>query len=317
METPESGASWLNYLHLQRFWAIARAGGVTAAARREHVSASTLSQQLQELEEWLGSPLFERDRGRLVLTEAGRVTLQYAEEIFVTGRELLSLFHRSGPRRERGRVLRIGAVGPLSKNLQFDFLQPLLGDAGMRLLVLAGPFEDLVARLRNHEVDVVLSNMPARNPENGTGQLYSHLLGEMPVYLAGAMRVPARADGFPRWLEGVPLFLPTRQSMVRDGFDLLLAEAGISPDIRAEVDDMALLRLLALSGDGLALVPAIVVKHELGSRRLPTRFRVPGLAERFYAITQRRRFAHPLLERTIPRLRGALEALGRGERGAS
>jgi LysR family transcriptional activator of nhaA len=248
------------------------------------------------------------------LTEAGRVTLQYAEEIFATGRELLSVFHRPAVRGARERVLRIGAVGTLSKNLQFDFLQPLLGEQGTRLLVVAGPFEDLVGRLKEHEVDVVLSNMPARNEEGGSGHIYSHLLGEMPVYLAGSMRVPGRRAPFPRWLEGVPLFLPTRQSLVRDGFDLLLAEAGITPVIRAEVDDMALLRLLALSGDGLALVPAIVVKHELGSRRMPTRFRVPGLSERFYAITQRRRFANPLLERTIPRLREALEALGQGVR---
>lgn len=308
MEADVIGPGWLNYLHLQRFYAIAREGGVTAAARREHVSASTLSQQLQELEDWLGHPLFQRSKGRMVLTEEGRVALQYAEEIFATGRELLSRFRRGEGRREP--VLRIGAVGPLSKNLQFDFIQPLLQGAGARLLVLAGPFETLVRRLKEHELDVVLSNMPARTTEGEGVQLHNHLLGEMPVYLTGGRRVPQGGAPFPQWLEGQPLFLPTRQSLVREEFDLILAEAGVRPDIRAEVDDMALLRLLALSGAGLALVPAIVVKHELGSRRLPTRFRVPGLAERFHAITLRRRFAHPLLERTIPRLRETLEAVG-------
>jgi LysR family transcriptional activator of nhaA len=63
MERASSEASWLNYLHLQRFWSIARAGGITAAARREHVSASTLSQQLQELEEGLGSLLSSSGTG--------------------------------------------------------------------------------------------------------------------------------------------------------------------------------------------------------------------------------------------------------------
>lgn len=296
---------WLNYLHLERFWVIAREGGMAAAARRLNVSASTLSQQLKELEESLGHSLFERRHGRLILTEEGQVTLQYAEEIFATGRELISVFQKSTERKER--ILHIGAVGPLSKNLQFDFIQPLLGDADARLKITAGALDDLLLRLRNHEIDVVLSNQPA--PTTAKGDTYNHLLGEMPVYLAGSRKTATRGLPFPGWLKGVPVFLPTRPSQVRDDFDLLLAEAGVAPTIRAEVDDMALLRLLALSGDGLALVPAIVVKHELGSRRLPTTVRVPGLTERFYAITLRRRFGNPDLERTIPKLREALTAL--------
>ena len=114
---------------------------------------------------------------------------------------------------------------------------------------------------------------------------------------------------FPHCLRGVPLFLPTRRSQLREDFDLALAEAGIEPDVRAEVDDMALLRLLALSGKGLALVSAIVVERDLkasGIRQvLPTR----SLFIRFHAITVRRRLADAWLGEVVSGFRQRLARL--------
>ena len=52
-EQRQSG-DWLNYHHVLRFRSIARAGGMTRAARALRVSASALSEQVRELEEWLG-----------------------------------------------------------------------------------------------------------------------------------------------------------------------------------------------------------------------------------------------------------------------
>lgn len=298
---------WLNYLHLKRFWIIARERSLTKAAKLLRVSQSTLSEQVSELEEWLGQPLFER-RGRgLELTDAGRIALGHAETIFQTGQDLLDELRRGKSRSIP--PLRIGAVGPLSKNLQFDFIQPLIARRDVRVSVAAGSFDDLLLRLGSRELDVVLSNMPPRMDMQS--EVFSHLLGEMPVYLTGTMALPAKRGQFPQWLEGVPLFLPSRQSHVRSDFDLLLEEAGVKPDVRAEVDDMALLRLLALSGQGLALVPAIVVKHELKSKRLKSAFRVPGLSERFYAITSKRRFGAGWLAETVTRFREGLAALNR------
>ena len=88
-----------------------------------------------------------------------------------------------------------------------------------------------------------------------------------------------------------------------------VAEAGVEPDIRAEVDDMALLRLLALSGEGLALVSAIVVERELQTRQLRSVFRVPGLVERFYAITIRRRFGNARIEAAVAHFRQTLKSI--------
>lgn len=100
---------------------------------------------------------------------------------------------------------------------------------------------------------------------------------------------------FPQDLEGQPLLLPSQDSAVRPAFDLMLEEAGVHPQILAEVDDMAMLRLLARETGALALVPPVVVSDELKSGILIERCTLPQLHENFYAITMRRRFAHPAL----------------------
>jgi LysR family transcriptional regulator, transcriptional activator of nhaA len=310
LETPE----WLNYHHLRHFWMIARHGSMTRAAEALKVSQSTLSEQLRELEEWLGQPLFDRRGRELHLTGAGRVALQHAETIFETGRELLTRFRQSGQATQR--VLRLGAVGPLSKNLQFDFIQPLLSDPRTKVVVVAGPLDELARQLREHQLDLVLSNTPLRADQES--DVFNHLLGEVPVFLVGSRPVKARRGRFPDFLRGQPLFLPSHQSHMRLDFDLLMAKAEIEPEIHAEVDDMALLRLLALSGQGLALVSKIVVERDLQTRKLQFMQRVPGLVERYYALAARKRFENAWIGEIVEAFRARLNELavpaGRGTR---
>ena len=81
---------WLNYHHLRYFWTVARKGGVRKAAEELHVSQPSISAQLRLLEESLGQKLFRRSGRNLVLTETGQLVLNYADEIFSAGRELMN-----------------------------------------------------------------------------------------------------------------------------------------------------------------------------------------------------------------------------------
>ena len=310
MNSAFENPQWLNYHHLRHFWMIARHRSVTRAAEKLKISQSTLSEQLAELEDWLGEALFERRGRELHLTDAGRMALEHAETIFTTGHELITRFRQSGETRQR--VLRIGAVGPLSKNLQFDFIQPILADTRTKVVVVAGALDELTRQLQEHKVDLVLSNIPMRADQEHN--VFNHLLGEVPVFLVGGRKMKLSAGKFPKYLKNVPLFLPSRQSDVRADFDLILANAGIDPFVHAEVDDMALLRLLALSGEGLALVSKIVVERELQSRKIKFMQRVPGLTERFYALTMRKRFTNAWLAEIVEHFRRRLRELADGRR---
>jgi LysR family transcriptional activator of nhaA len=292
-----SQLSLLNYHHLYYFRTIVRAGGVTAAAKTLGLTQSTLSSQLKSLEECLGAKLFSREQRKLKLTASGVVALEYAEEIFRNGEELSSWFSKGGeaiPRR-----IAIGALSPISKNLQYEMIQPIIMDGQCDVHIMEGEQPELLDRMRKHQVDLILTNLPLSGAD--AKDMQTHLLGELPVYLVGRPPFKLSTGDFPEWLRDVPLFLPSSRTTARIGFDALLAQSEIVPDIRAEVDDPNLLRLLALSGGGLSLVPEIGVKFELEAQRLMKIEKVPDLTERYYAITKRSRRISPLLLQLITR----------------
>jgi LysR family transcriptional activator of nhaA len=291
--------SFLNYHHLRYFRVIAHEGGLTRAATRLRISQSALSVQLRQLEENLGTRLFDRRNKSLFLTEAGRMALEYADSIFRSGEELMDLLRNQGSRRHT--FLRVGAVATLSRNFQMGFLRPLLGRTDIELVVRSGTLRELLTQLQNHTLDVVLSNMPVRRDAE-TGW-YSHLLDEQPVSLVGRRRRGKRAFRFPDNLKDTPLVLPSPENSMRTAFDALMEQVGIRPIIAAEIDDMAMLRLMAREHSGLTLVPTVVVQDELASGILAERHRFREIHENFYAITPTRRFPNPLLRDLVRRLR--------------
>lgn len=288
---------FLNYHHLRYFRAIATEGTLTRAAQRLNISQSALSIQLRSLEESLGQPLFHRQKKSLVLTEAGRIALEYAESIFRAGEEMTAVLRdEAGGQR---RVVRIGAVATLSRNFQIALVKPLLGRSDVELILRSGSLRDLLAELRAHTLDVVLSNLPVRR--DAETHWHSHLLDEQPVSLVGARTRKRTRFTFPDDLRHTPLVLPSLDSNIRSAFDLLLEQHRIRPIIAAEVDDMAMLRLLAREGAGLALVPPVVVSDELENRILVERHRIREIRESFYAITPSRRFPNPAVAEILKR----------------
>lgn len=281
----------LNYNHLLYFWAVAHEGGLTRAAKRLNLSQSALSLQIQKLEHQVGHKLFDRIGKKLVLTEAGQIALDYADTVFKAGHELLSTL-KDRPVANR-QVLRVGALTTLSRNFQLAFMQPLIGREDVELIVRSGNIRDLLAQLEAHALDVVLANSAA--PQDSRTSLRNHLISEQPVSLVGHPQKKRRKFRFPDDLRTEPILLPSLDSDIRVAFDRVLERAGIVPLILAEVDDMAMLRLLARESNGVALVPPIVVRDELESGVLVEHCRVAEVTETFYAIVQKRRFPNPLL----------------------
>ncbi len=289
--------SRLNFHHLHSFWAVAKEGNMTRAASRLHVSQSALSTQIKQLEEQLGHPLFSRVGRSLQITEAGRMTLTYAESIFTSGNELQAML-RDGAMHTR-QVLRIGSVATLSRNFQENFVKPLLMRNDVELVLQSGSLEELLQRLRVHTIDVVLSNRRVHADADHPWRCRS--IARQPVSLVGRPRPRGQAFRFPQELAEVPLLLPGRDSDIRAAFDLMCEQHGLRCQVLAEVDDMALLRLLARDSGAVALLPSVVVRDELSSGQLVEYCVVPDLIETFYAITVKRHFEPPLLKALLRR----------------
>lgn len=282
----------LNYHHLRYFWMIANENNLTRAAERLHVSQSALSIQLRQLEASFGQKLFEREGKRLQLTEAGRIALDYANAIFSAGDELISLMHgRSAGERQ---LLRIGAVSTLSRNFQLELVRSLVQRSDVELVLHAGSLRELLAQMHTHTIDLVLSNRPI--PRDAQANWHCHLLDEQPVSLVGKPGNHTSTFRFPQDLDGRPLLLPSIESEIRAAFDFLLEQASVRPVVVAEVDDMAMLRLLARESGHLALVPPVVVLDELRHGMLVEYHRIADIRERFYAITPSRRFPNALVK---------------------
>ncbi len=292
----------LNYHHLQYFWAVAKDGNLTRTAQRLRVSQSALSAQIRQLEEQLGEPLFAREGRGLKLTEAGRIALQYAEDIFTTGGELLATL-KEGRRREH--VLRVGAVATLSRNFQESFLKPLLVQPDVRLRLLSGSLEELLARLAAHTLDLVLSNQPVQRDAERAWRC--RRIARQQVSLVGRPR--AQPFRFPEDVADVALLLPSTDSEIRTTFDTLCEQLGMRVRILAEVDDMAMMRLLARDTQAVALLPSVVVRDELRGGLLQEYCVVPSLYENFYAITVERQFQHPLVRPLLSRKEDELLAI--------
>lgn len=293
----------LNFRHLYYFWRVAALGHLTRAAEELHTSQSAVSAQIKLLEERVGEELFVRKGRRLILTDTGQLVLAYAENIFGLGQEMLGRLHGRTAGVTR---LRIGSVATLSRNYQENWIRPLLNDPAVVLTLESGLLGELIARLTHHQLDVVLANETV--PADPDRPLHCRFLGSQPISLVGhASRWAFQSLRIPEDLDGRDIALPGPRHALRAQFDALCAAAGISPRLRAEVDDMAMLRLIARDSGWLTVLPEVVVQDELRAGVLVTVGRSTALQERFYAITTPQRHHIELLERLLS---GASSAAG-------
>jgi LysR family transcriptional activator of nhaA len=280
----------MNYNHLRYFWAVAHDGNLTRTAQRMNLSQSALSVQIKKLEERLGHPLFERRGRQLVLTEAGRITLDYADTIFEAGKDLLGTLRQQGRVRQ---VLRVGALATLSRNFQLEFLRPVLGNNDIEIVLRSGTLPELLQGLETLGLDVVLTNVVPSHDALST--FTTQAISDQPVSLIGLPSLVAPDASLTDLLAQAAFVVPTEDSPIRIGFDRLCSRHDIIPTLSAEVDDIAMMRLLAREGVGLAVLPPIAVRDELHSGVLVEAQHDMGLRESFHAVTIARKFPNPLL----------------------
>ena len=284
----------INFNHLHYFWVVAREGSMTRAAERLDVAVQTVSGQLALLEKSLGKALFASQGRGLALTEAGRLALGYADQIFQLAEGLQDALSQSeaSPRLR----LRVGISDGLPKLLAYRLLSAVLAmPEGVRLVCDEDEFEDLLGDLALHRLDVVLTDRPA--PAGSSLKVFSSRLGEFPV---GLFAVPALAEryrpGFPASLDGAPLLLPTRHNLLRGRIDRWLEGTGTRPDIVGEFEDSGMLNTFGRTGAGLFPAPLAIadqVASQLGAEVVGS---LDGVSEHIYAISSERRIRHPAVE---------------------
>ena len=284
----------LNYKHLHYFWVVAHEGSMTRAAERLGVAVQTISGQLSLLERNLGKALFVSQGRGLALSEAGRVALGYADQIFQLGEALEEAVGSA----DSGNTLRLrtGISDGIPKLLAYRLLASVLAmPEDVRLICNEGSFEPLLAELALHHLDLVLTDRPA--PVGGNLKVFSNRLGDFAAGLFGSAELVERyAPGFPNSLNGAPLFLPTRQNALRGRIDRWIESNGIRPRIVGEFQDSALLGTFGRAGLGIFPAPLALAEQVAEQLDAQPLGEMAGVSEQIYAISNERRIRHPAIE---------------------
>lgn len=284
----------LNYKHLHYFWVVAQEGSITRAAERLGVAVQTISGQLSLLERQLGKALFNSQGRGLVLSEAGRTALGFADQIFQLGDALVDAIQSSD--NESTLRLRAGISDGIPKLLAYRLLSSVTSmPVDVRLICDEGEFETLLADLALHRLDVVLTDRAA--PVGGNLKVFSTRLGD---FENGLFAIPALVEryhpGFPQSLDGAPMLLPTRHNAIRGRIDRWLESTGVRPKIVAEFEDSALLNTFGRGGLGIFPAPLALADQIAAQLNAQTLGPMAGVSEQIYAISNERRIRHPAIE---------------------
>lgn len=295
-----------SYRHLYYFWVVAREGGMARAAARLGMATQTVSAQVGELERSLGHSLFKPAGRGLALTEAGQAALQQADLIFQLGQALPDLVADAAG--EAGQRLQVGVGDGVPKLMVQRLLQPLLALQTaqplqpLQLRCSEAPFEQLLAELALHRLDVVLADHPAptRPADRQQARLRSQLLLSCPLawYAAPALLAAAR-EGFPQSLAEMPVLLPLPPSATRDRLDAWFQAMGMRPRVAGEFADSALLKTFGATGLGLFAAPALLQAELLTRYQVQAVGPCEGVEEPYWAISAERKLPHPLVQQLL------------------
>ncbi|GAP39061.1 transcriptional activator NhaR [Piscinibacter sakaiensis] len=282
----------MNYKHLHYFWAAAKAGGIVRAGEQLHVSPQTLSGQIKLLEERLGCALFRKSGRGLELTDEGRVTLGYADQIFALGAELESAVGR--PRDgERVLDLRVGIADSVPKAIAYRLLEPALNVPGqVRLICHEGRFADLLGPLAIHRLDLVIADEPMGRQM--AIKAFNHLLGSTAMSFFASPTLKRTLGGeFPACLHEAPMLLPGSSSAMRQRLDFWFVSRQLRPRVIGEFDDAALMKAFGGEGRGVFMTPSVLESETAAQYGVRVIGRTDELVEEFYAVSVERRISHP------------------------
>jgi LysR family transcriptional activator of nhaA len=291
----------INYKHLHYFWIVAKQGGVTRASEFLHLTPQTISGQLSILEDQVGKVLFNKVGRKLELTDAGRMVLGYADEIFSLGNELEESLRQQTV--DRPLVFKVGIADVVPKSIVHRLLEPVLElPEQVRLVCRENNMENLLAELALHRIDMVIADTPIPETINVSG--YSHSLGDCGICF---MAVPSLAKSlkskFPECLNGAPMLVPSDNYMIRSRLMGWFDRMRIYPRIVGEFDDSALMNTFGQEGVGVFIVPTAIadeVARQIKVKKIGT---IDEVREQFFAISVERRISHPAVAAITKRAR--------------
>ena len=268
---------WLNYHHLYYFWTVAKEQSFTKAALKLRIAQSAVSFQVAQLEDFFGKKLIQRSTSKkLTLTEEGQIVFNQAEEIFRQGKELVDGLKEGGIQS----TLRVGAIGSLSKNLQIRLLRPVIDRADFEITVDVGDAQTLLSRLQTFNLDAILCDVPF--PHSEDEPLIQREIAREPICLIA--RKLKQSTPLQVRLAKYGIYLPSRSNPVTSEIESFLKSQKERIKIKGYIDDIALLRLLAIETDSVVAIPRIGAARELQNKTVVLQHQFRSMYQKFYLV---------------------------------
>ena len=295
----------MNFKHLYYFWVTAKAGGIMRAGEQLHTTPQTLSGQIKLLEDRLGRKLFRKSGRQLELTEHGRLALGYADQIFSLGQDMETAL-RQVRGVQRRLDFRVGVADSVSKSVAYRLLEPAFTMVQpIKLLASEGKFDDLLAQLALHRLDLVITDEPM--PKRVSVKAFSHPLGRSAMsFFAAPALMPRIKGSFPRCLDDVPMLVPGATASVRRQLEGWFAQHQIAPVVVGEFDDAALMKAFGREGQGVFMAPSVLEAETCRQFGVAVVGQTAELVEEFYAVSIERRISHPCVLAITDAARGQL-----------
>ncbi len=285
--------NWVNYHHLFYFKAIAEEGSVSKAAGKLRLGQPTLSAQLKQFEESLNVQLFERQHKKLILTEQGKLALDYARSIFQLGSEMMEVLHdRHIPQKLS---LHIGSLDSVAKQITLQLVKQAFKIMPCQISLSEGKMDELTRELVAHRLDILVTNyLPT---EAATRRLFHRVISHRPVSIYGAPHFRSFKKDFPKSISGQPMILPTFDSKLRYDLDHWRNIYKIDFDVISESQDIAVKKLMAIEGLGLMPAANHTVMRQVLSGELIELGVLEGVYEDLILVSAKRRIENPVAAR--------------------
>ena len=282
--------TWLNYHHLYYFWITAKEGSISSASKKLGIGQPTISTQIKNLEESLGQGLFKRRGQGLALTEAGTVVLDYANQIFSLGNELLEVIKdRTFSRRSH---VQFGALDSVPKSLVQSMIHFAQKISPCTITILEGDGDHLFRELQAHRLDLGISNFP---PATGnTRQYFSRLLAELPISIFSTKKFQSLKRQFPKSLQSQPFIMPSLHSKLRHDLNHFFHVNNITVDVVIETQDTSIQKLLGNDGMGLIPLPDFAGKELVKEGKLIKLGTLREVTEDFWLVSSPRKISNPI-----------------------
>ncbi|HEY3063559.1 MAG TPA: LysR substrate-binding domain-containing protein [Chloroflexota bacterium] len=291
---------------LRSFLAVADLRHFRRAAARLHVSQPALSRQIQQLERELGTPLFQRPPGPIMLTEAGRelqARARRALDELETARTTIAQAG-DGPHGH----LALACFDSASTYLVPELLIRLVTRyPQVQLSVATLGTRDALRQLREGAVDAAIVTLPVASADLDVLPLYRERL-----VVALPRTHPLTAQSTIRLASLAPERLVTflaGQNNTRRLIDDAFAEAGCRPSAVIELESVQAIQDAVRAGLGVAILGELTLTGSARDTRVLARPLSPPRSREIGLVTRSSRQTHPLVAPLVGLLRETATAL--------